>query len=536
MKRSIGMKIGGGFAVALGVLLVIGVSAYWSTTQLIESAEARGRSHGFMVELGEYTSMILDAETGQRGYILTGDERYLDPYRAALQRLDKLKDKVHLMMAGGPSEQRQLDELDGLLKNKQDELAETVTLRREKGFEAALAVVRSDRGKRTMDDMRRILDDMLQEQDRLWQELNIRSQDSARTVLAVLLYGIPVTFVLLAIVAILLSRDIAGPLKDLTGFAERLARGDLTLSLPTNHRGDEIGTLIEAFGRMAENLRAQIKEITEGAAVLLTAVSEIAATTSELAASTTQSASAVTQTSITAQEVNQTAQVTRQKAQYVSDSAQKAAQVALGGRTATAETATVMNGIREQMGAITDTILRLGEQSQTIGEIMASVNDLAEQSNLLAVNAAIEAAKAGEQGKGFAVVAQEVKSLAEQSKGATAQVRTILNDVQKAISISVMATEQGSKVVEAGVTQAAQAGESIQTLADGVTAAANAAVQIAASSEQQSVGMDQMTAALESIKQASGQNVESARHLEAAARNLTDLGQRLNLSVARYQV
>ena len=99
-----------------------------------------------------------------------------------------------------------------------------------------------------------------------------------------------------------------------------------------------------------------------------------------------------------------------------------------------------------------------------------------------------------------------------------------------------MATEQGSKVVEAGVAQATQAGESIQMLADGVTAAANAAVQIAASSEQQSVGIDQMTAALESIKQASGQNVESARQLEAAARNLADLGQRLNLSVTRYQV
>ena len=123
-----------------------------------------------------------------------------------------------------------------------------------------------------------------------------------------------------------------------------------------------------------------------------------------------------------------------------------------------------MQRIREQMESIAESIVQLSEQSQAIGEIIATVNDLAEQSNLLAVNAAIEAAKAGEQGKGFAVVAQEVKSLAEQSKQATAQVRTILGDIQKATSAAVMATEQGSKAVEAGVKQSGEAGESIRQL------------------------------------------------------------------------
>src|SRR4028119_1286641 len=107
-----------------------------------------------------------------------------------------------------------------------------------------------------------------------------------------------------------------------------------------------------------------------------------------------------------------------------------------------------MQRIREQMEAIGESMMRLSEQSQAIGAIIATVDDLAQQSNLLAVNAAIEAAKAGEQGKGFAVVAQEVKSLADQSKQATTQVRTILNDIQKATGAAVMATEQGSKAVE----------------------------------------------------------------------------------------
>jgi methyl-accepting chemotaxis protein len=151
-----------------------------------------------------------------------------------------------------------------------------------------------------------------------------------------------------------------------------------------------------------------------------------------------------------------------------------------------------MNRIREQMESIAETVVRLSEQGQAIGGIIATVNDVAEQTNLLAVNAAIEAAKAGEQGKGFAVVAQEVKSLAEQSKEATVQIRGILSDIQRAVSAAVMATEQGSNAAEAGVKQTKEADDSIRILADSIVEASQTATQIAASSQQQLVGMDQV--------------------------------------------
>ena len=151
----------------------------------------------------------------------------------------------------------------------------------------------------------------------------------------------------------------------------------------------------------------------------------------------------------------------------------------------------------------------MSEQTQDIGEIITTVNDLTQQSNLLAVNAAIEASKAGEHGKGFAVVAQEIKSLADQSKQATAQVRAILSDIQKATSASVMAAEQVSKAVETGVAQAAESGDSIRRLAEAIAESAQAATQIAASSQQQFAGMNQVALAMENIKQASQQNVAS---------------------------
>ncbi|MFA7065126.1 MAG: methyl-accepting chemotaxis protein, partial [Bacilli bacterium] len=180
--------------------------------------------------------------------------------------------------------------------------------------------------------------------------------------------------------------------------------------------------------------------------------------------------------------------------------------------------------------------IKLSEQTQNIGTIIDAVKDLADQSNLLSVNAAIEAAKAGEYGKGFAVVAQEVKALADQSKNATEQVKIILHDVQKATSAAVMATERGSKAVETGVQLSSQAGESIRLLSKNVTTSAHAVTQIAASSQQQQVGMDQLVLAMSNIKDATQQNVDGARQLEGAMQTLNELGQQLRILSERFKV
>ncbi|MFA6970794.1 MAG: methyl-accepting chemotaxis protein [Gallionella sp.] len=274
--------------------------------------------------------------------------------------------------------------------------------------------------------------------------------------------------------------------------------------------------------------RTITRQLRESVDQLATSSAEILATTTQVAAGSAETATAVSQTTATVEEVKQTAQLANQKARNVSDSAQKVTQFSLGGRKSVEEAIAGMQRIHEQMGSIAESIVSLSEQSQSIGEIIATVNDLAEQSNLLAVNAAIEAAKAGEQGKGFAVVAQEIKSMAEQSKQATAQVRTILGDIQRATSAVVLSTEQGSKAVQAGVKQTTETGEAIRQLSDSVVEAAQAATQIAASSQQQMVGMDQVALAMESIKQASIQNVSGTKQAETAAKNLHELGQKLS--------
>lgn len=287
--------------------------------------------------------------------------------------------------------------------------------------------------------------------------------------------------------------------------------------------------------RAQERLHALMLEMQETVTVLAALTSDILAATGQVASGSAETVTAVSQTTATVEEAKQTAQLSAEKAKLVAESAQKTVEISRGGKKSVDESVEAMRRIQEQMGSIAESIVRLSEQNQAIGEIIATVNDLAEQSNLLAVNAAIEAARAGEQGKGFAVVAQEVKSLASQSKQATAQVRAILGDVQKATGEAVMATEQANRAVDVGVKLSAEVGESIRVLSESIAEASRAATQIAVSAQQQLIGMDQAVMAIQSIRQASAQNMSGTRQAEAVAQKLHDLGSKLKELVNQYR-
>jgi methyl-accepting chemotaxis protein len=169
----------------------------------------------------------------------------------------------------------------------------------------------------------------------------------------------------------------------------------------------------------------------------------------------------------------------------------------------------------------------LSEQSQTVREIIDTANDLAEQSNVLAVNAAIEAQKAGVHGGGFVIVAQEVRSLAQQSKDATTQVQAILNDIENATNGAVQSTAQGAKAAEAGMHQSVEAGEAIRLLSQSVHESAQSVAQIAASSQQQMLGLEQLVQAVGSMQEGSIQTVTSVQQLETCVQRLQQLDQRL---------
>jgi methyl-accepting chemotaxis protein len=327
--------------------------------------------------------------------------------------------------------------------------------------------------------------------------------------------------------------DMTGYLRQMATVSGQVAGGDLTVTVTPVSEKDLLGN---AFANMVENLRKINQEVRNGVNVLASSASQILASTTQMASGMSETATSVSETTATVEEVKQTAQLSAEKSRKVSENAQKAAMIAEQGNAAVTETVSGINNIKGLMETVAESVVMLSEQTQSIGEIITVVNDLAQQSNLLAVNAAIEASKAGEQGKGFAVVAQEIKSLADQSKQATEQVRTILADIQKATGKSVLAAEQVSKAVAAGVKQAAESGESIMMLAESIGESAQAAAQIAASSQQQQVGMEQVAMAMENIKRAAQQSVSGTRQVEQAAQALNELGLKLKEMVGRFTV
>jgi methyl-accepting chemotaxis protein len=574
MTWNVGRKIAAAFSMALAIFVVVGVVSYFSTDQLIDASDRRRETFEILGRLDGVLASLQDVESGQRGYVITGEESYLEPYHEALRRIDEHLNDVRRRTVD-ESQRRRLDALEPIIRERLAVARETVETRRTKGFDPAVQLIRSGGGKAVMDAVRSGISGIKAEEEqslrRRIEEAEVNAGRTRRTIVL----GTLTALLVAALAAWLLTRNLAKPLAALTSVAERIRTGDLTAKIAVERRTDEVGLLAGAFERMTqsllamagaaqriasadlrstitpqspedmlgnafsqmvEHLRDQTRQLSAGAALLGSAASQIVASTTALAASASQSAAAVSETTTTVEEVRQTAHVSSQKAQSVADTAQRAAHIAQGGRASVNDMSKAMAGIRQQMEAIASSMVRLGERGQTIGQIIATVEDLASQSNLLAVNAAIEAAKAGEHGKGFSVVAQEVKSLAAQSRQATTEVRAILGDIQNATTTAVLATEQGSKTVESGSRQIELAGESIQALADSVTESAQAATQIAASSQQQLVGVDQVAQAMDSIRQASSQNVASARQLEAAAQNLNELGQRLKEIVDRYRL
>jgi methyl-accepting chemotaxis protein len=338
-----------------------------------------------------------------------------------------------------------------------------------------------------------------------------------------------------AALAVLFARPIARALGQVTTAAQGLAQGNLDQQI-TVQSGDELGQMADAFRKLIANQRAVVGELQSSAQRLAATSTQIKGAVSQQSAGATEQSAAITETVATVDQVRASADQAVQMAEEVAATAEHAQQAADAGVAAVGAAREGMADIAQRVQGIAENILALSEQSQQIGEIIATVTDLADQSNLLALNAAIEAARAGEHGKGFAVVAAEIRNLAEQSKDATAQVRTLLGDVQRATNAAVLATEQGTKGVEAGTAVIGQAGATIDELADAIVQAAQSAHLIAGAVRQHSVGMEQIAAAMEDIDQAARQNLQANAHTHTASEHLADLAARLQQVVDQYHL
>jgi methyl-accepting chemotaxis protein len=329
--------------------------------------------------------------------------------------------------------------------------------------------------------------------------------------------------------------DLEARLSSYQTFIGSVAKGDLSKRLEISG-DDDLARLGKNLNTMTESL-AGVASGTSGAVnTIHSALEQLQSSINSQSAGASEQAAAVNQTSASLDEIKAMAAQTMEKVQVLGEAAERSRRESEQGGAAVEQAIVGMSAIRSRVEGIAQTILALSEQTQQIGEITAVVTNLAQQSKMLALNASIEAAKAGEAGKGFAVVAAEVRELAEQSQQSTAQVQKILQDIRHATDRAVMATEEGSKGVDAGMLSVQKSGEVMGQLGEVVRETAMASQQISAVVRQQFIGLEQVTAAMREINKVTSQFVSSAQQSKESSADLRRVAERLRESVSTYKL
>jgi len=334
---------------------------------------------------------------------------------------------------------------------------------------------------------------------------------------------------LCSLIPLVLERGGLQPSESLTGTLQALVKIvylDMSLAIDTyieamtDREASQVGRFVSALESMSASLSSSSGDILDA--------------TSRQMGAAHQQASAIAEVTSALSELRLTSMQALEKSEGVITVSERSIESSRLGSQAVEACIQGMREIREQVEAIADKILSLSEQTQQIGEIIASVNEITDQSKLLALNAAIEAARAGEHGRGFAVVATEIRSLADQSKQATVQVRKLLGSIQAATNSAVVATEAGTRKVEAGVELANRAGQSIQQLGGSIEESSSAARLIASAARQQTAGVQQVADAMVDIRDAMNSTLMSLGQTETSANQLNDLTQSVNQLVDSF--
>lgn len=251
----IGTKIGVSFALSLATLTTIGIIFYQNTNELIKTSQKEKHTYQVISQLEDLNLQLTNAETGQRGYIITGEQRYLEPYNTAVNLVDSKVRELERLTSDNPKQQQRLDILQPLIANKLAELQQTIDLRQNQSFEASQKVVLTDRGKQLMSEIRKVILAMENEENVLLKQRSEKAQAAAQQTIANIFFSIPLFFVILVVIGFLLTRHILVPLKQVSDLAEKMADGDLSVTLPDSDRQDEIGVLSRTFNQMIVNLR-----------------------------------------------------------------------------------------------------------------------------------------------------------------------------------------------------------------------------------------------------------------------------------------
>jgi CHASE3 domain sensor protein len=473
-----GRKLGAGFGVMIGLAIAIGLVGVVALRSVVRNKDRVISINGnLLLDAEKLQSAVNKKSAALRGYLLGADDRFLDEMREARQDFMSAAERLNGAVYTEEG-RRQLEGVRGAEADHQSASDVVIAMRRggATGEAAARAFADQIMPKRVV--LEKQLHDFEESADALRERARVAASDAASraTGLVILLVlGVAVSG---AIFGVFLTRGLAR----------------------------QVGGAVGQVQSSSAELQAVANQQAVGAKEQSTAMNEIATTVRELLATSRQIA---------------------ESSQRVVQIAQETGRAASGGESTVEKAHESIVGIRRQVDFSVGHMVDLGKKSQQIGAVVEIVSELAEQTNILAINAMIEAAGAGEAGGRFAVVADEIRKLADRVAGSAKEIRTLIDDIRAAVNTNVMATETGSKAVDAGSRQFGEVASALKRIAALVTTTAEAAREIELSTKQQSSAVEQVNLAISNIAQATRETESSSSQTLQTASQLADLSKGL---------
>ncbi len=325
------------------------------------------------------------------------------------------------------------------------------------------------------------------------------------------------------------------PIKDGASVLDVFATGDFTPRVTGDYRGDH-QLIKNSINKLGDSVSSVLNDVAEAVSATASATTQISSSSEEMAAGSQEQSSQAQEVAVAVDQMTKTILETTKNAGNTADVAKNAGQIAKEGGKVVIQTIDGMNRIANVVTKAAETVQELGKSSDQIGEIIQVIDDIADQTNLLALNAAIEAARAGEQGRGFAVVADEVRKLAERTTKATKEIAGMIKRIQKDTNGAVESIQQGAVEVQKGKELAAKAGESLEQIITGSNQVVDRAMQVAAASEEQSASAEQISKNIESISAVTQQSAAGVQQIARAAEDLNRLTENLQNLVSKFNI
>ncbi|HWX48487.1 MAG TPA: methyl-accepting chemotaxis protein [Roseomonas sp.] len=537
-NMSIRRLIIGSFAVVLAAMLAMGAAGY------LRLAEVKRQAH--LVEsdttIDLHSAAAFAIAWGQRYSLLQSHvlivnpdamrplEERLQANQATLQRLARLQEGGHRDEA----DQRHFNRLQALEEPYRAVETEILRLSRADQDTEARALLQARLNP---------IYDQLQDALLDWVEYNKQQADDATRLITEagnsaqleLLASLAAAVLLALGCGYLLFRAITVPLGRLTAAADRMREGDFSRRVELN-RQDEFGVLAAAFNRMVEELTALIGQVQRSSIQVSTSVTETAATAREQQATASEVAATTSEIGATSREISATSKELVRTMEEVSAVADQTAALAGEGKSGLIRMEEMMRQVAAAAGSINAKLGVLNEKAGNINQVVTTITKVADQTNLLSLNAAIEAEKAGEYGRGFSVVATEIRRLADQTAVATYDIEQMVKDIQSAVSAGVMGMDKFSEEVRRGVLEIQQVGSQLSNIIEQVQSLAPRFESVNEGMQAQAVGAGQISDALAQLSDAVTQTVESLQQSSLAIDELNQVASGLRGSISRFKL